>query len=672
MKFFRNVTLMLSLTLFPALVFADDLGRARMGLIQGDVQINSEETGEWFPASVNTPLREGDRLWVPSEGRSEIQILGGVSIRLDAATSFDILSLEEGTCQFFLQQGRVYVNNRRTAIEHIQIDTPLSSIGFDGGSLVMIDVAESGATEISVLKGHAYAETRRGKKRIDAGNALVIGEDLSAVLYPIGSPDEWEQWNRDRDNQLARSGVSPSYLPDELRDFAPDFEGNGRWLYTASYGYVWNPFVAVSINWAPYRIGRWVWCGGNYVWISYESWGWAPYHYGRWAYLPRIGWCWVPPRRGAVFWAPGYVAWVHSSTFVSWLPLAPGDIYYGYGYYGPNSVNINTVIINKIVINRNYINLNVRNAVTTQHRDTFLHGKKKDFSIRENPFRLSNVGIGPPRFKPDKQGMAPVIRALPAAKLPPERVRTLNPDLIRKERRLVRDERGSVFYPGRPVEELRAVRRETPKRPQPEPRPAQRQERTRRQPDMIGPFGTDRPESIREAPATPQGIPSPAVEPSSGVKREERRRPIPPPASATPPDSIREIPDRPAPLKKTRSLEPRQGPIPVAPQPVAPTPVWRPAQPQQPGVQAPEVRQPGTESRRSDQPGGEIRPAEMKRVPQPRDLQQPQVTQPPVKQETNKRQAAPAANQETQRQSGAVEGTTPRSPYQGDRRMDTR
>ena len=85
--------------------------------------------------------------------------------------------------------------------------------------------------------------------------------------------------------------------------------------------------------------------------IFCEPWGWVPYYYGRWAFLASIGWCWVPPPVTApVLWRPGFVAWILTPTYVSWVPLAPGEIYYGHRYYGPNSVNATNLNINKINI----------------------------------------------------------------------------------------------------------------------------------------------------------------------------------------------------------------------------------------------------------------------------------------------------------------------------------
>ena len=92
MKIRIIAAMLLPLILLSARVFAAELGTVRMGIVQGDVQVYTEDARAWLPASINTPLTEGDRVWVPDGGRSELQFRGGMVIRLDAATSFDILS----------------------------------------------------------------------------------------------------------------------------------------------------------------------------------------------------------------------------------------------------------------------------------------------------------------------------------------------------------------------------------------------------------------------------------------------------------------------------------------------------------------------------------------------------------------------------------------------------
>jgi len=545
MKTLRIVPLLLVLALTPALAFSAEYGRARIGFLSGDVQIQTADTPEWLPAVTNTPLRDGDRVWVPQGARTEVQVLGGALIRLDAFTSLDALSLAGEDLQLYLNSGRAYLNNRRYGIDSVQVDTPLCSIVCRDDSLAMIDVVENGATEITVFRGDVYAETMNGKVRIPGGNTLLIRENLRAELYPLAAGDEWEAWNRERDRTLAGAGESLRYLPNELNEYAYDLDSNGRWINTTDYGYVWVPSVSVSLRWAPYRNGRWVWMGGNYIWISYEPWGWAPYHYGRWAFLGGRGWCWVPPRHGAAHWSPGYVGWVHTPTYVSWVPLAPGDTYYGYGDYGPGSVNINTINISIIDVHRRFRNIDARNAVTSLHRDTFFRGKKTDFRLHENPFRERNVGFGPPPVvRPDRSSASPIIRTIPVAKLPPPKVQKIQPEKIRRERRLVTDERGSVFRPGTPVRQMRTIRREEPIHPV--------REGSGTRPAETGSVSTG-----KEKP--PLGTPVPApqpttVKPSDG-RAEHHRLPLPPSTTAVPPAVPAEKP--PATVKPPKERKPR-------------------------------------------------------------------------------------------------------------------
>jgi len=96
-----------------------------------------------------------------------------------------------------------------------------------------------------------------------------------------------------------------------------------------------------SCGWvSPFQYGYWAWRNGIYCWVPREPWGWISFHYGRWVHTSNHGWAWVPPPRQGIIWNPGAVAWNISSSHVSWIPLAPGEIYYGRRDYGPQSVNI--------------------------------------------------------------------------------------------------------------------------------------------------------------------------------------------------------------------------------------------------------------------------------------------------------------------------------------------
>ena len=107
MKNFKFIILLSILILFPAYSYPADLGFLRISLIDGDVQIKTEDTEEWVPASINMPLKDGDRIWVPEGGRTELQLRDGTSLRLDEKSALDILTVEKDSFQFYLTEGRV-------------------------------------------------------------------------------------------------------------------------------------------------------------------------------------------------------------------------------------------------------------------------------------------------------------------------------------------------------------------------------------------------------------------------------------------------------------------------------------------------------------------------------------------------------------------------------------
>lgn len=439
----------------PTLSNASSLGKMHISLIEGDVQIQTEETGDWVSASINMPLKEGDRIWVARGGRLELRLRDGTAIRLDEGTALDILTLERDDYQFYLGEGRIYVNFKGSRGSILQIETPRSSTRAYDRTIFRMERLDDNLTEISVYFGTIHVETEEGRIRVDPDRTLSLREGLPPDLGPMGPPDEWERWNRSRDRRYAERRGTSRYLPEELHPYAHDFEEHGRWVFVREYGYVWTPTVVVSAGWAPYRIGRWIWIRGDYVWISYEPWGWVPYHYGRWVFVPPFGWCWVPPLRGGVFWGPGFVAWVYTPSYVCWVPLAPGEIYYGYGYFGPHSVNllnvnITTLNVQKVV----YKNVHVHNAVTIVHRDTFLYGKKVEVKVRENPFLREKIHIGRPEIKPERPTVMPVIREIHEERRPPKRIDEIRPEEIKRRRPLTREREVSVMRPESPPKEM--------------------------------------------------------------------------------------------------------------------------------------------------------------------------------------------------------------------------
>lgn len=124
MRVLNKFLLIAFFLLYPTLAFSQDLGLMRLSYIEGDVQVLIKDTTDWTPAAINLPLSEGDRIWVAEEGKAELQIRGGVYARMDGNTALDILTLSPDSTQFYLDQGHVYINNRRGGIQTVQVDTP--------------------------------------------------------------------------------------------------------------------------------------------------------------------------------------------------------------------------------------------------------------------------------------------------------------------------------------------------------------------------------------------------------------------------------------------------------------------------------------------------------------------------------------------------------------------
>lgn len=425
MKYLKLLLIIVTGILMPTLSWASLNGVARISLIEGDAQIRHEDSSEWYPASVNTPLCEGDSIWSPDGARVEVQFQNGSFVRLDETSSLDILALRDDLIQIHLGMGRAYVRTAAMEDQALQMDLNASSVQAYDKARIRIDLSRDGDEDISLLKGAAYVESNGRRTRVRAGEMFSM-EEGSAEILPLNPPDEWDRWNTGRDGKFFARRTGPGYLPGELVAYESDLNNNGEWRYVREYGYVWRPTVIPGPDWSPYQVGRWVWVGGDYVWISHESWGWAPYHYGRWVSIPSVGWCWVPPARGDVFWAPGYVGWVSTPRYVGWVPLAPGETYYGRGYYGRKSVDITRVNVRNVTVNEVvYKNVTVNNALTVVNRNSFASGNGSYVKPRENVFLKKDVHLGRPDIKPARTAMMPVVKTVSLAKLPPPAIRNV-------------------------------------------------------------------------------------------------------------------------------------------------------------------------------------------------------------------------------------------------------
>jgi len=148
------------------------------------------------------------------------------------------------------------------------------------------------------------------------------------------------------------------------------------------------------------------------------------------------------------------------------VPLAPREVYYGYGNYGPNSVDIRKRNIREInVTNITYRNVKVNNSVTVINNNTFVTGRREAVNIKENPFLTEKINIGRPDIKPERASFAPVVKTIEPAKLPPQQVNRIAVKELKQERRLVKEQNQSVINKGQRAKPLVVKTVEQPKTP---------------------------------------------------------------------------------------------------------------------------------------------------------------------------------------------------------------
>jgi hypothetical protein len=405
-----------TLWIIPDISFAGVLGPASVRFLEGNVMLRTPDSGEWMSVSVNTPVDEGDAVWCDEASKAELQLPDGTIVRLSGGSQLDLIANDDAFIHLHLASGRIYLKTSTDTVQiPLQIDADDTTVLPESRTRLNIDMLPNAQEDVSIFNGAAYVEGNGNRTRVRAGEHMSLEEGHSELLS-LNPPDQWESWNLNRDKAQSNSGKTNTYLPDELRVYSSTLDTNGRWVSVPEYGMVWRPTVILHDDWAPYRSGRWIWKGDDYVWISSENWGWIPYHYGRWAVIPGLGWCWVPPSRGDVYWGPGYVGWYSTGSHVGWTPLGPGEVFYGRGYHGKHSVNISNANIAATSVT--FRNSGVSGGLTVVRQNDFLQG-------RHSPPNTSvslSASLGSPRIQALRETRTPAIIRQSIPHAPPPQV----------------------------------------------------------------------------------------------------------------------------------------------------------------------------------------------------------------------------------------------------------
>ncbi|MGB7624793.1 MAG: DUF6600 domain-containing protein [Terriglobia bacterium] len=328
---------------YPASQSGDEGYRGRvlrLSLVEGDVSLQHGAQEQWLDATINAPLLVGDRLWVGAQGRTEIEFDDGSYVRLASNSVLEIQQLDQSSegrnTQIFLSQGLAYFNVRQSYNDTFRVTTPaMAADTYNGGARFRLEVDDR--NDLTVFRGEIHIDSQAGNATVRSNElfSLPNGENSQYYLGQAAGRDDWDRWNSDRDDYLARSS-SYHYLPSSVNYGAYDLDHYGHWVYQSGYGYVWFPYN-VDDGWVPYSYGRWAWYPSmGYSWVSYEPWGWLPYHYGGWEWFSGFGWAWCPGSSFGFF-SPHRAFFFNTGAFVGWFPCSPFDRF----FFGNSFVNIN-------------------------------------------------------------------------------------------------------------------------------------------------------------------------------------------------------------------------------------------------------------------------------------------------------------------------------------------
>ncbi|MBW1816331.1 MAG: hypothetical protein JRJ60_04140, partial [Deltaproteobacteria bacterium] len=387
----------------------------RISHIDGEMLKYVESDEDWVATAPDSPVGAGDVFYTYEGSKAELIMPNSMEVRIGGLTEIDIVALETHWAEIFVNAGivRVY-NHARDSM--MRVGTPYGDCLISYQGVVDFYVGDE-LVEVVPLDGTVdFIRTRHdgSEERYEAvaGSFSLLVDAKSVAAGEGYAAPEWDAWCRAREYARAEQLRTRSpYLPDRLQEYAYTLENYGVWdrIHYKGYDYwCWRPLY-VQANWEPYTVGRWTEWHDDQVWVPYEPWGWCTHHYGYWLNIGGAWW-WTPYYVGETaaagvqivgtgfsfgplfwpLWHPARVAWISTSAYVGWVPLAPWETCYGWRNWGYNTVVVTSTALPAIWIDVGaYAYL--RWAVVIPHRYFYGFWISKRRPYGYGPVRVRNV-----------------------------------------------------------------------------------------------------------------------------------------------------------------------------------------------------------------------------------------------------------------------------------------
>lgn len=327
----------------------DTTALVRLSFVQGDVKVLQNDQTLFDQAQANMPLFSGYALATGEDGQAEVEFTDGSvarvtpnsELRLDHLASADTrnetteLTMVSGLGYFELNTG----NGQQFSVHfNSAVARPVTN------SIFRIDLDNS--PDVAVFSGTVRATSSDAfDQTIEEGGSLQFdANNASNVTTAAIQSDSWDQWNQDRDNQIAQEAEQQTSAREASGATNEpgwnDLDNYGDWYPVEGYGNVWVPDNQPT-GWDPYGYGYWAnYPGWGYTWISGYPWGWLPYHCGAWNYWNSVGWGWIPGQCG-FGWQPVVAVWNAPRGWRQPPRPIPG------GHIGPPTRDKNLIAVNR-------------------------------------------------------------------------------------------------------------------------------------------------------------------------------------------------------------------------------------------------------------------------------------------------------------------------------------
>src|SRR5262245_899777 len=197
------------LFLTPALVLAGQVRFARLGQMDGKVEVQLHAADPWLPAERNLPLGESAWLRTGPSSRLEIELDEGSALRLGPDSMVELsdytrLSTGQRVTVLSLDRGVAWFTGEPQGFDAMTLAVPGAQITFSRGSRVRIEARET-TSAISVIEGSvrlscpaAELDIREGYTvRVEPANTARFSLDRELVAM------ELDRWSEERDKLLA-------------------------------------------------------------------------------------------------------------------------------------------------------------------------------------------------------------------------------------------------------------------------------------------------------------------------------------------------------------------------------------------------------------------------------------------------------------------------------------